>query len=356
MSYILEAIKKADHKRKLGEVPDVHSDHDLDLEEPAKRVMWPYLLAALLFFNAAVIAWWLEPWNDKPQVAVKTKIETSSTDTTPAVDATATTTETADPQENIVPPVTPTEEIAPIAATVPEISTDPSSSIGSDSPSQATALAKQEDAPSSITIQPVNKEADLDTAIPTIVPPPISPASPIASTVESAPPEISIDMTSADKLVSESKLATQLKDAGESQTGSIAPLEGIKEVGESDQSSKISDANATATPEKTVLLEEEGEEVNPDEEDEESEVEEIKAFDISKIPLQYQLPMAIQQKLPEIKISFHSYKHRPGSRLVRINGRIMREGQDMTKEVKLEKIVPSGVVMLFDGRRFRVKL
>jgi general secretion pathway protein B len=345
MSYILEAIKKADHKRKLGEVPDVHSDHDLDLEEPAKRVVWPYLLAALLFFNAAVIAWWLEPWNDKPQVAVKDKIETPKAKGTSAVDPTSTTTETADSKGNIVPPVA-----------VPEIITNPSSNIGGDSPNQTAALTKQEDAPATITIQPVNKEADLDAAIPTVVPPPpISPVLKNTSTIESAPPEISIDMTSADKLVSENKPASQLNNVGESQTGSIAPLQGIKEVGEIAQSSETTDANAT-TLEKTVLLEEDGEEVDPDEEDEEIEVEEIKAFDISKIPLQYQLPMSIQQKLPEIKMSFHSYKYRPGSRLVRINGRIMREGQDMTKEVKLEKIVPSGVVMLFEGRRFRVKL
>jgi hypothetical protein len=77
-------------------------------------------------------------------------------------------------------------------------------------------------------------------------------------------------------------------------------------------------------------------------------------FNIAEIPFIYQLPAAIQQQLPEITISFHSYTFRPATRMVRINGRILREGQDLTNEIKLEKIVPTGVVLIIDKRLFRV--
>ncbi len=64
MSYILEALKKLEEKRRRAETP-----HDL-LTIPAatapdgeRRPLWHYLIAVLLLFNAGLLLWWLlRPW------------------------------------------------------------------------------------------------------------------------------------------------------------------------------------------------------------------------------------------------------------------------------------------------------
>ncbi len=76
--------------------------------------------------------------------------------------------------------------------------------------------------------------------------------------------------------------------------------------------------------------------------------------ELSKIPYIHQLPVDIQKVLPEFHISFHSYSTRSSSRLVSINGKVMREGQTMDPGIELEKITNDGVVLLYKSRRFRV--
>ncbi len=62
MSYILEALKKADEKRKSGTVPDLDTLHEVPIVDP-RRPLWVYGLAAVLLINAGLIGWWL--WSSK---------------------------------------------------------------------------------------------------------------------------------------------------------------------------------------------------------------------------------------------------------------------------------------------------
>lgn len=75
---------------------------------------------------------------------------------------------------------------------------------------------------------------------------------------------------------------------------------------------------------------------------------------LERIPFYYQLPESVQKIIPEVHISFHMYAHRPSARIVSVNGKILREGQDLDKNVKLEWITPSGVVLVADTWRFKV--
>ena len=60
MSYILEALRKAERERNVGQVPDLTAVCALPAP-PLKRI-WPWmLLAAALVINAAVLAWVLLP-------------------------------------------------------------------------------------------------------------------------------------------------------------------------------------------------------------------------------------------------------------------------------------------------------
>lgn len=58
MSYILEALKKADRERALGEVPDLESAH-WGVRQPQRSWRWLWVVAALLLFNAALLGYLL---------------------------------------------------------------------------------------------------------------------------------------------------------------------------------------------------------------------------------------------------------------------------------------------------------
>lgn len=58
MSYILDALKKAEQERDLGRVPRLETVHD-NTPRPAR--VWPWLSAGILLINAAALLWWLRP-------------------------------------------------------------------------------------------------------------------------------------------------------------------------------------------------------------------------------------------------------------------------------------------------------
>lgn len=58
MSYILDALKKAEQERDLGRVPRLETMHD---NAPHRARALPWLIAAILLINAAALIWWLRP-------------------------------------------------------------------------------------------------------------------------------------------------------------------------------------------------------------------------------------------------------------------------------------------------------
>lgn len=78
--------------------------------------------------------------------------------------------------------------------------------------------------------------------------------------------------------------------------------------------------------------------------------------ELAKIPLFSQLPAEVQQGLPDLHISFHSYSIKPAARLVSISGKILHEGEAFDDTVKLETITAQGVIMKVKDRRFRLKV
>ncbi len=68
------------------------------------------------------------------------------------------------------------------------------------------------------------------------------------------------------------------------------------------------------------------------------------------------LPSAVRKGLPEFRISGHAYSPEPRTRVARINEKILQEGQELAPGLKLEEIVPGGVIFGYRGYRFRVDL
>lgn len=66
-----------------------------------------------------------------------------------------------------------------------------------------------------------------------------------------------------------------------------------------------------------------------------------------------ELPASIQQEIPKISISGILYTNDPESRLVGINNKLMREGEYLAPDLKLEQIAPDGVIFSYKQYRFR---
>jgi general secretion pathway protein B len=65
MSYILDALKKSDQKRKLGQVPDLQADHSVLVYDERRRRLGPLLaslLGIVLLVNILLWVWWGGSW------------------------------------------------------------------------------------------------------------------------------------------------------------------------------------------------------------------------------------------------------------------------------------------------------
>lgn len=66
------------------------------------------------------------------------------------------------------------------------------------------------------------------------------------------------------------------------------------------------------------------------------------------------LPSHIRQGLPELTVSVHYYTPNPESRMVRINNRILREGEILPGGIKIAGIEKNGIICEMQGVRFRL--
>ena len=67
-----------------------------------------------------------------------------------------------------------------------------------------------------------------------------------------------------------------------------------------------------------------------------------------------ELPVSVRNSLPAFKVSGHAYSHDPALRVTRINDQILQEGHSLAPGLKVEEIIPDGVVMSYQGYRFEV--
>ncbi|MBP8745881.1 MAG: general secretion pathway protein GspB [Syntrophorhabdus sp.] len=69
-----------------------------------------------------------------------------------------------------------------------------------------------------------------------------------------------------------------------------------------------------------------------------------------------ELPADTRAGLPELKMTVHSYNEHMQSRFVVINNSILREGQSINADLKVEQITQNGVVLNSRGYRFILKI
>jgi general secretion pathway protein B len=66
--------------------------------------------------------------------------------------------------------------------------------------------------------------------------------------------------------------------------------------------------------------------------------------------------LARGQQVPEASLSLHVYDAQPARRFVFINGQRGIEGDTLPSGLRIEQIVPEGVVLSWSGNRFLVPL
>ncbi len=306
MSYILNAIQKADQKRKLGSVPDVHTVHE-GPSPVAKRLIWPYVLAAGLFLNAVLIVLWLQPWSSKVPAVTRTKVQA-------------------------------------IAGQTREIGKPlPKASVNQEVTEPKITITKEAVLPAETTIKV--GEAVSKSVI----------------AVDDQPPSPKVETAAVnDELPDAEKGAEPVDEPATSGESVVDDRGSGAEGGESHQDNIGEGLNATAEHPRQIV-ERIGGQPLPDTDYTERDLlaeqqRKVEAQELKKIPNLSQMPLDFRKNIPEIHISFHSYSYKPAKRLVSINGRIFREGEDILDGIKLEKITPVGVVLSHEDRRFKVAI
>ena len=66
-----------------------------------------------------------------------------------------------------------------------------------------------------------------------------------------------------------------------------------------------------------------------------------------------ELPNNIQREIPQLTIGGYIYAGNKADRSVLINGRLLREGEEIVPGFTLEKMMPNGMVLNYKGYRYR---
>ena len=238
MSFILEALKKSDRKRRRGEVPDLGTMHAPPPREPRRRALWPFLILTALLVNAALLIWWLEPWEEKRPPAVAPSPAAARMETPPR------------------PPALPSSAVQNPVGTQPPQASAPRAGGATQTPSAVPTAKRLPPAPPASTVPQAPRPKSPPKQIPSL------PAKP-----SSTPPPAAAEQP-------------------------VTTLE--------------------------------------------------------------KLPAEVRQGVPEMNISVHFYSGRPASRMVRINGRILREGDALGGGLTLEEITPEGMIFRSRGYRFQM--
>lgn len=293
MSFILEALKKADAERDRGAVPDLHAQVLLPEaafggEAPARARPWIWLVAGAAAALLAIAGWQWSTSGEAPQAAPPPAAMAVARPPGPAAPAEAT---RAGPQATAD---------AQAAAGAP---VRPPANLDAQRPMQAhgaqEAAAEQSDGAG---------HAQRD-----------RPRKPPASTAARAPRE------------STAQAATAPAGAGEAKPrpppGSKAESNGDSPGG---ASAEAKAATKAAPPRAAAAQADE------------------------PVPLLSELPDEIRRQVPALKLGGLVYSTAPASRMLIVNGDVQREGSTVAPGLKLERIKPKSAVFSLRGQRFEL--
>lgn len=77
-------------------------------------------------------------------------------------------------------------------------------------------------------------------------------------------------------------------------------------------------------------------------------------IDAAAVPLLREMPVDFRRQLPELTVNIHLYSADEAENLVYINDQQLRRGEQLEGGIKLEAIVPDGVVLSYAGTYFKL--
>ncbi|MEK7238116.1 MAG: general secretion pathway protein GspB [Nitrospirota bacterium] len=260
MSFILDALKKLEHKRQRSSMPNLLTIYDFASEKPKKNSVWLYLLIAVLLLNAGMLLIWLRPWQSEKQVTVKQSADIQKHESMTSLES--------------------GKEVSDVHM--------PDSSL-------SRSIAKTE----------IKKLK----------------AAPLVKQTNAVPQNQPQAQPKTDRIVSdEPTIPSSTK-----KTQEITPTAHVNIPAVNHQSNESPIYVHTKDSSKQRILE------------------------------KNELPLSVQQELPNISITGHIYSNDLTSRIVNINGQIIREGETVTAGLKLEEITEYGVILSYKGYRFTIR-
>lgn len=311
MSYILDALKKSDKKRQEGKIPDLHTIQiDTAPPEKKKRLFWPYLLLTILIVNGVFLTVFLSPWKKEAPTLVAERVPEKQTSST---------------LEKTKPAI-PEQKLPPANQPPYFKNSSPPTVIKAEQSEPISLSANAKVKVSSNTINTDQTDSSLE----------------ITSSTQSD--NSNVIAVAPEAIVGKSPV-TQVENTSNDQTDTETLT-----YQEPSQSTINSEEEHLSPPQKTVSLQQRNKantRIIPPKTDRPT-ISEREVIDIQ------QLPPSIQQDLPEFNIAAHVYSKKPASRLVSINGRVFREGHKLSPHLRVEEIVPDGVIFSYKEYLFRV--
>lgn len=77
--------------------------------------------------------------------------------------------------------------------------------------------------------------------------------------------------------------------------------------------------------------------------------------DTSQLPSWYELPQEVRNRLDLPRLDLHVYSDEPRDRFIMVKLKKYREGERLESGLVLEKVLPDGIIMSYQGRRFLVE-
>ncbi|MCK5195785.1 MAG: general secretion pathway protein GspB [Desulfobulbaceae bacterium] len=359
MSYILEALKKSDQKRQKGQVPDLSTVQIEIPPEDKKKALWPYILMGILFLNGVVLAVIMRP--DQSTVDPQAVVQNSGKQK-PA---------TAQEQQTDIEPQ-PTHQLSSVTqessptTVVPTVDENMAASQEERSPGPTREASAEASVVHERNIEEVDSEfargMNIDTNQEETQVIPVQ-----RSVTDGTVEEVDIEFTKGmnidtnqneqqvepiQELVADSTIEEVVKYIGPELESIIVPKEDSVIVAEPEP------IETTTLPDEQLEVAE----INSLQQHQHA-VPEIFALNEEKTRAQreplhiMQLPLSIQEQLPEFHISAHVYyAKKPASRLASINGKIVREGHSLVPKLKVVEITSDGVIFSYHEYLFHVPI
>ena len=320
MSYILDALKKAERERHLAKIPTVNTVHRISWDR--RRPIWLWIAGAAVLANAAVLIWLLRPEPAREK----------GTPSPPAASAPM----AAAPEKPLAlverpAAVNPASKTAMPETAPPTVAPLPERSLTSERPAVAQRQPRPEATPEPT---PKPAEAKSTPAVPAAAPPTstLAPSKPKTAPTPVTPPAPSV----TEKAVTPSAPATPAAPAKPS-----APA--VPSVPEKPAAPPAPPRTAAAVPEKPAAPPAATSPTKPAERMAEP------------LPALQDMSAAEQEGIPKMAFQVLVYSEVPAERMIFINNQKYIEGQSIEGKVAVESILPDGAILNYQGKRFKLR-